>query len=161
VLDNPLQWWEENSPRGWAVSGYQLQDIKNGIDAEILNHESRINLIRNVFLINVGVNDVNPEKATWKANYQYVIDALVAKWSDAEIFIVKPWKRSGGAKIDSMAIWIDQLINENPTTCFYGHDERVWLEGGDDGATMTSDGTHYSVAGQAECVNQWKIILGY
>lgn len=60
-----------------------------------------------------------------------------------------------------MAGWIDAIIADYPGRCYAGHDERIWLEGGDNGATMTYDGTHYSAAGQAECVNQWKTILGY
>ena len=33
------------------------------------------------------------------------------------------------------------------------------LEGGDDGATMTSDGIHYSAAGLAEVIAQWSAII--
>jgi hypothetical protein len=40
-------------------------------------------------------------------------------------------------------------------------DERVWLEGGDDGATMTTDGVHYSSAGQTACAAAWQTVLGY
>jgi len=47
-----------------------------------------------------------------------------------------------------------------PGVAYLGHDERVWLEGGDDGATMTTDGRHYSAAGQAECAAQWRSVIG-
>lgn len=137
--------------------------MKNDIDANIALHAPLDGyVIRNTFLINIGANDVLiSDLSQWKTNYQYVISALVAKWPDAEIFLAKPWRRGYGARCDMVATWIDELIAANPSSCFVGHDERSWLEGGDDGATMTTDGLHYSVAGQTECANQWKTILGY
>lgn len=162
MLDNPVEIWSENTPRPtWASSGATVGSLKNGIDANIALHSVVSNLVRNVFLINIGINETAGfDKATFKSNYKYIIDALVAKWSDAEIFLVYPWARAN-SNVASLHTYIDEIISENPGVCFAGHDEAVWLEGGDDGATMTYDGVHYSTAGQAECANQWKTILGY
>lgn len=161
ALDNPDKIWFENEPRGWAVGGATAASIKAGIDANIALHASVTGLTRSVFLVNIGANDMGATESQWKADYQYIIDALVAKWPDAEIFLAKPWRRGYATECTALAGWIDALVAANPTTCFLGHDERVWLEGGNDGTTMTTDGIHYSAAGQAECANQWKTILGY
>lgn len=161
ALDNPGRVWTENEPRGWAVGGATAASLKAGIDTEIALH-SVTPLERNVFLSNIGANDSgSPNRAQWKSDYQYIIDAIVAKWSDAQIYLAKPWRRNNDIACDSLAVWIDELVASNSTTCHAGHDERVWLEGGDNGATMTTDGVHYSMTGQAECANQWKTILGY
>jgi lysophospholipase L1-like esterase len=162
ALDNPDKLWEENSPRGWSVGGATAAVIAAGIDTNIALHDNIDGLTRNVFLINIGANDVSAlDETQYKLNYQYIIDALVSKWPDAEIFLAKSWRRGYTSECNTLAGWIDALIAANPTTCFLGHDERVWLEGGNDGTTMTTDGIHYSAAGQAECANQWKTILGY
>jgi hypothetical protein len=115
-------------------------------------------------LINLGVNDWLPglpNEVTWKANYQTVIDALVAKWPAIHIYIAKSWNRGYDASAATVGEWIDDLITANPGVVFAGHNEQVWLKGADDGATMTIEGIHYSVAGYAEAVNQWKTALGY
>ena len=162
ALDNPDKIWIENTPRdSWAFGGATATSIEDTIDASIAIHSDADGLNRNVFLANIGANDMPASRVPWMGSYQYIIDAIIAKWSDAEIFLVKPWRRGYEAESDSLAAWIDDLVAANPTTCSVGHDERIWLEGGDNGVTMSSDGVHYSTAGQAECANQWKAILGY
>jgi lysophospholipase L1-like esterase len=125
---------------------------------------SSIETSHNYVFINLGVNDWGsalPNETTWKANYQTIIDAVHAKWADATIYIVKPWSRGHTSDATTMAGWIDDIITANAGVVFAGHNESVWLEGGDDGATMTSDGVHYSTAGNAECIAQWETVLGY
>lgn len=164
ALDNPVKDWVHNIPRsGWAVSGYDVASLKSVIDAQIARHTVHSDAERNVFLVNIGVNDDDYDinKAQWMSNYQYIIDAIKTKWSDAEIFLATPWHRNHSWALDSIAVWIGTIIDNNPGSCFAGHDERIWLEGGDDGATMTYDGWHYTDAGEAECANQWKTILGH
>ena len=115
-------------------------------------------------MFNLGVNDWGgglPDENTWKTGYQYIIDACVVKWPSAKIYIVKPWNRGYTASATTMAGWIDALIAANPGVVFAGHNEAVWLEGGDNGVTMTADGTHYSAAGNTEAINQWMTVLGY
>ncbi len=160
----PVNWSAvENLPRNWAVSGATVASLKSSIDSLIAVHDANSETSNYVFLMNLGANDASglPAEATWKANYQYMIDALIVKYHTAKIYIAKPWRRNMLAACNLMAGYIDDLIAANPTTCFAGHDERTWLEGGDDGATMTYDGIHYSTAGLAECAAQWQTILGY
>lgn len=101
-------------------------------------------------LSNFGANDVAalPAEATWKADYLAIIDAFVAKWPTAKFLITRPWRRGYAAECNTIAGWIDDIVAARPGVAFVGDDERVWLENGDDGATMTIDGTHYSSAGQ-------------
>lgn len=114
---------------------------------------------------NAGANDVAREgemvEVDWKGHYIHIIDLFRAKWPGTAIYIVKPWRRTYNANCDILAGWIDDILALYPSGVYAGHDERDWLENGDDGATYTSDGTHYNDAGQAVCFNLWKTILGY
>jgi hypothetical protein len=161
ALDNPVKTWFEFVPRNWAVGGIGILNLAANINTYITEHLQDYDADRRLFFVNIGANDNNRTRAVWKPAAQNVVDALVAKWPNAEIYFAKPWHRAYPAAMDSIAVWIDEIVATNPTSCYVGHDERIWLEGGDDGATMSSDGVHYSTAGQIECANQWKTILGY
>lgn len=142
-----------------GVAGATVASTKAAIDT-ILTGQSVARL--KYALINLGVNDgSSPDETTWKTNYQYIIDAVHTKWSEAKIYIAKPWKLNTDAKAITMAGWIDDLITANSGVCYEGHNEYVWLKGTDNGATYTSDGTHYSDAGKIEVINQWMAALGY
>lgn len=117
-------------------------------------------------LLNFGANDCKYElvEATWKANYQYIIEAIHAKYPGALIYIAKAWRSATGITVvtsfDTMAGWIDDIV------ALYdyvhdGYDERGWLENGDDGTTYTSDGAHYNTIGIDEASRQWLTALGY
>lgn len=148
---------------GWSVYAVSGHTLANGVTnvASIIAAVNQANGGRVNVLSNYGTNDlaVLPVEATWRANYQTIIDAIMAAQPGARIYIVKPWKRGYTANANTMAGWIDTIVAANPGVAFVGHDERTWLEGGDDGATMTIDGVHYSAAGQAECAAQWKAII--
>lgn len=145
----------EDTPRNWAVGGYKLSTLKSSFDTFMLEHTASVLADKNVFFINVGANDVYGAivEATWKANYAYIIDAILVKHPLASIFITKPWRRDYGTECDTVAGYIDDLVAayaiSNPNHVYVGDDERTWLEGGDNGVTMTSDGIHYSTAGHA------------
>lgn len=114
-------------------------------------------------LLNLGVNDIAlglPAEGAWNADLAYILDAFHTKWPSARVYVVKPWYRAGAASCDTVAARIDAVLATRSSWAFVGHDERVWLEGGDDGATMTTDGVHYSSVGAAECARQWRTILG-
>lgn len=115
-------------------------------------------------LWNLGASDVTalPAEATWKANAQTCIDAIVAKWASTKIYFMRVWVRNEAADCNTLATWYADLVAANPTTCFLGPDERVFLENGDDGATYTSDGIHPTVpAGCQLTADQWRTVLGY
>ena len=113
--------------------------------------------------INIGANDVAslPAAATWKASLTSIIDAVRAKWPNALVYVAKPWRRSYGAECTTLAGWITTVIGTYSSGVYAGPDENTWLENGDDGATYTSDGIHYSAAGETECAAEWQTILGY
>lgn len=125
-------------------------------------------------LVNLGVNPsvcLAPptDEATWKVDYQEGIDAIVAKWPLAHVFLAKPWASWSGvdcdATYDTLAGWIDDLVAANPQ-CKVGLDERdtgadQGIEGADNGATLTTDGVHYSAAGDTFVTGHWQTILGY
>lgn len=112
-------------------------------------------------LVNLGVNDGIPvTEATWKANYQDILTAIHAKLPSALVYLTRPWKTTGGTHWDTIAAYIDDLVAANAFARL-GDDERVWLKGSDNGATNTSDGTHYSAAGEAAAVTAKKTVLGY
>jgi len=112
-------------------------------------------------LTNWGANDftVLPTETAWKANYQMIIDAVRVKWPTALVYLSKPWSRGNDTNADTLAGWIDDLVAANPGVAFVADDERVWLKGADDGATMTTDGVHYSAAGLAEKTVQAKAVI--
>jgi lysophospholipase L1-like esterase len=113
-------------------------------------------------VVNIGVNDIaqgQNVEATWKANYLTLIDALHTLVPTAKLWLAKPWYRGHDAECSQMAGWIDDIVAARPGVAFIGHNENVWLKGADDGATMTSDGTHYSAAGMTEHAAQWKAII--
>jgi len=114
-------------------------------------------------LVNLGANDVIslPIEGTWKANMAYLLDAFHAKWPAARVFVIRPWKRDEAADCNTLATWISDLVSARSRWAFLGPDERTFLEGGDDGATYTSDGTHPNGSGYVLTAQQWKTVLDY
>lgn len=117
-----------------------------------------------VVLLNWGVNDIRFQtlvESTWKAQYLTIIDAVHARWPDAHVYLALPWVTGYDAGCDTLATWIGDIQASRSSFVSIGHDERVWLKGADNGATMTSDGVHYSTAGKNECAAQWRTAMGY
>lgn len=116
-------------------------------------------------LVNVGANDmgdpaVMANEAAWESYYLTVIDAARAKAKRADIYLMRPWRRGYDAQAATLKTWIDNIVAARAFT-YVGPDEAVWLKGADDGAAMTTDGVHYSTAGNVECAAQWQTVLGY
>ncbi len=115
-----------------------------------------------VVLYNLGVNDFGTAtQGQWIADVETVADAVHAKWPSALFYIMRPWKVSNDANAATYSGWIDTIVASRSSWVKYGPDEAVWLKGADNGATNTTDGIHYSVAGEAAAVTQWKTVLGY
>lgn len=113
-------------------------------------------------LINLGVNDFDvATEAAWKADMLTVMDAVVARWPAAQVYLTRPWKRNFNATADTYAGWIADLVAARPAYAHTGDDERDWLKGADNGTTNTTDGIHYSAAGQAAAVAPKQTALGY
>lgn len=141
-----------------ATEGYNVALTQDYIDAQLAAHTGNPDYV----LCNLGANDATGtvNETTWKADYQYIIDAVHTKWPNAKIYLAKAWRRNYTTNCNTLAGYIDDLVAANPGVCFAGHDERVWMENSDDGATMTTEGTHYSPTGVAELLNQWETVLG-
>lgn len=126
-------------------------------------------------LLNWGANDIyyptglgglpagvaNLDETAWKANLTTILDAIHAKWPLATVYVTRPWIRGFDADFDTLAGWIADVVAARATFAAVGDDERVWMKGADNGATMTSDGLHYSAAGNTEKAAQMKALLGY
>jgi lysophospholipase L1-like esterase len=122
-------------------------------------------------LVNLGVNDVGIvgldlalTEAQFKADYATILDAIHAHWPSAMVGCASVWKRGAIYQdaLDSVNTWIAAVRADGRSAwTFAGPDEQVWLEGGDNGVTMTTDGVHYSTAGQTENAVQWKAAMGY
>ncbi len=117
-------------------------------------------------VINLGVNDFGiATMGPWIADMETVIDAVHARYPQASIWVMYPWKRSFDATAATYHTWVDQIITDRPFV-IAGPDEAVWLKGSDDGATNTYDGIHYSYAsgppnGETACAAQWQTKFGY
>lgn len=143
----------ENIGAGATTSESFVLTIDGSLAAEKAQHV--------IVLYNIGVNDFqSATEAQWIANVETVADAIHVRWPAALFYMMRPWKRGFNATADVYASRIDQIVAAR-TFVRLGPDERIWLKGADDGATMTTDGIHYSAAGQAECAAQWKAVLGY
>ena len=146
------------SPARFAVGGYTAATMHTYIDANLAAASGTAHTVT----INLGANDAdNPMvEATWKADLVGIIDPIRAKWPSAKIYIAKPWRQNFDTECDTLAGWIDDVIATYASGVYDGPDERTWLEGGDDGATYTTDGIHYSAAGVIECASQWRTAIG-
>lgn len=115
-------------------------------------------------LLNWGANDMAttlPAQATWQNYYLTIIDAVHAKWPQAKVWIMYPWRQSQDANATTLHGWIDNVIAARSSFTFAGPDEAVWMKGADNGATQTVDGVHYSTTGNTTAANQWKAAFGY
>lgn len=114
-------------------------------------------------LLNWGVNEMAglPAEATWESYYYTILDAIHAKWPNTKCYIMRPWKVGYDAQAATLNGWITTIVAARSTFAYVGPDEAVWLKAGDNGATNTSDGVHYSTAGHAAAVTAWLTVLGY
>jgi hypothetical protein len=150
-----------SKPRDWAVGGITVAMSQDSIDIWLARHSVPVEC-DNIFLINLGCNDAvaGVDSANWVNDYLYIIDAITVKYSNAKIYITKPWRTDYIDNRDKIASYVDVVVAAR-TNVFAGDDETVWLEGGDNGATMTIDGKHYSAAGEIEKLVQIRTVLGY
>lgn len=150
--------WEYRYP---SSGGATVHDVRVRI-AEMLAGVVVTDTVSDV-LINLGTNDLPalPPEATWEADFLYIIDAVRVKWPTATVRLMRPWARGHDSATATIHSWVDTVQAARAAFVVVGPDEAVWLKGGDNGATMTTDGAHYSVAGNAECAAQWQTAMGY
>lgn len=152
--------WQESVPRD-GHGGFGILDTKAGIDASI----AAVTITPGHILILLGANDVAPahwalfNEATWKAAYQYVIDACHAKWSSAKIYLGKSFRTGYEVNLITVAGWIDDLVSSNPGVCFAGIDSRTFYDGHE--AELLIDDVHPNHAGFIVMAAAWKAAMGY
>lgn len=148
------------SGRSVASNAGQATAAAETIDAELAGyivHPTKI-------LMNLGVNDSIslPLEATFKTNYTYILDALHAKFPLAQVFCSKVWRAASAANCVTINTWITAVVATRSSFAQMADDETAWLEGGDNGATNSSDGTHYSnPAGMTAKAAAAKTALGF
>lgn len=154
--------WRELRPRG-QHDGFTTASIAGSIAADLAA------LIAgpspDFVLINTGANDVvaMPTQAAWKANMRTILRAIHVKYPSALIRVMRIWRRGQLTNCNSLATWTNDLIAEPEFTPYVavGPDERVFLEGGDDGATYAPDGVHPNHAGYILTAAEWQANMGY
>lgn len=120
--------WREITPRA-GHGGYDILDIQNVIDTDLAATSGTPTHV----LILLGANDIATAhwptftEATWKADYQYCIDAVHTKWSSAIIYLCKSYRAGNEpnpSRLTTLAGWIDDLVMANPGVCVAGSDLR-------------------------------------
>lgn len=117
-------------------------------------------------LIDIGINERNsPNAVAFEANLAYALDQVHAKWPDAQILVMKIWARGYDAFADTYAASIDAVLSTRSSFASSpsGLDERIWLKGSDNGATMADAlGLHPNVSvGYPAMAAAWKTAMGY
>jgi lysophospholipase L1-like esterase len=149
------------TPAVLALSGLTISGLQSVIDSWLAGFTPQYD--PPFVLFNMGANDVVgtwPE-ATWKANLAYILDAIHTKFPRAVIYQMRSWRRGYATESDTIATWAADVRATRAPWAVTGPDERVFLEGGDDGATYTVDGVHPNAAGYALTADQWIAALGY
>jgi lysophospholipase L1-like esterase len=141
-----------------AAGGKTVALCAAEIDAELATRTD----VPDHVLINLGANDADDgvTEGDWKTGYAYILDAVHAKWPNANIYLMRPWRRDNDAVCDDFATWIADIIADGRSSwAFEGPDERVFLENGDNGTTYTTDGTHPTAAGYTLTAEQWVSVI--
>lgn len=160
LADLPNEWYEAGV-RQFGTSGWNIEDLRNAVDANIGATTHAPDFV----LINIGVNNIltYDVEATWKGHMQAILTAINTQWPRAQVYIMRPWLRGAGnvTALNHIATWISDLVALN-SFAHLGPDERVFLENGDDGATYTTDGTHPTEPdGYQLTADQWRAVMGY
>jgi hypothetical protein len=122
--------------------------------------------------MNWGVNEMTPgdnpaslpNETTWTNGYKAIIDYVQTLWPGSRVFLTYPWRAGYSAQPAELHSRIDDVIAwcaGEGYACFPGVDEAVTIEGGDNGATATLDGVHYSAAGNVIYAEALKAAMGY
>jgi lysophospholipase L1-like esterase len=159
-----VSWIEK--PTRYAVQGLTMADLKANLPGVLAG----LTDVPAYVLINMGVTDLHtspyvPLPVTWQGDYSDVLDMLHVKWPYTKIYIMRVWKRildsNWIAEIASMDnTFIPALAAARSAYCFVGPDERVFLENGDDGAALTTDGIHPNHAGYVATAAAWRTAIG-
>lgn len=146
-------------PTRIATAGFTTQDAKDDVDTNLAAATGTPTYI----LYNLGANDVSDWAAQEPAivtNMRYIWDAMHTQWPNAHIYVMRVWVRDYETQCDEYAARVVTAMSGRESYVHLGPDERIFLEGGDDGATYTSDGIHPNDAGNRLTARQWLNVLG-
>ena len=101
------------------------------------------------------------DHTTWVAQYGSILDYCHTRFPNAHVWVMYPWRADLPTQCTTLHGWIDEVLATRASFASAGPDEAVWLENGDNGATYTISGVHYSVAGATKCAQVWATALGY
>lgn len=146
-----------------AHEAYKVADLKASIDADL----ALVSATCHYAFVNIGINDIlnglPADREQVESDFRYILDAIHAKWPSCRVMVALIWARAtADGRHDTFDdVWIPSVLSQ----CLYaevGVDERIWIEGGDNGVTNTYDGVHYSnPAGYNAISNGWMDAIGY
>ncbi len=118
-----------------------------------------------IILVDLGehdmVNGSPPSQTVFQNAYLALIDAIVAKWFDADLYLDFPWTVPlDGTSYTNFKGYIQTVISTR-SMCHAGVDQGVTIKAGDNGAANTSDGIHFSTAGKTMYAAAMKTAMGY
>lgn len=130
-------------------------------------------------LINLGANEVNGDvldiysdaaagtdtnSAHWKTNAAYVVDQIHAKWPDAIVHMIRPWKTGEvyQAKLDALNTnLIPFIISTRTSWMRLGPSEYIILRGASNWVDFMPDGLHPNATGREETAYYWRTNILY
>lgn len=146
------------------MSGWRAADLDNQANAWIAATTQEVPAFLNKFvLINIGVNDIGvTSQASFEASLGSLLDKIHTAWPTTHILVAKVWKRGFDSQCDTMDdTWIVNVLSGRSSFASAGPDERTVIKAGDNGAANTTDGVHYSTAGNAAWAAALKVSMGY
>ena len=147
------------TPTRLATGGWSVSDARNNIDSWLAGTST----VPDVVLFNFGVNDSHQglSQSTFETNSGYILDQTHAKWPSATLLVARAWASTcTGCSTPIDDTWIPNVLSTRSSFAKNGFDERIWLENGDNGASMTTDGIHYSTAGCTAAATNWDTVIG-
>lgn len=151
-----------------TYNGYPGDTINSLVRDFITNGDYLFNLDRkfDAALIDVGVNDYPSSGLNTNNtfnNLNYLVNFVAAQWPGIQCYIANVWGVVSDVDLTvrdctNVNKVIDMVVAANSSFCHAGHDERIWLEGGDNGATYGP--LHYSSRGMTNVAIRWHNILG-
>jgi hypothetical protein len=149
----------EEAPERYATAGILMAGVKAGIDAWLAAATETPEYV----FFNVGVNDANASPVTdetqFKADMQYILDAIHTKHASTKIKIMAGvYRTSKPTECATVSGWIRSTMEANSAFCSEWADELVWYA--PHMATLSSDDVHYSVAGCQEAARLGRVSTG-
>ena len=162
LVGNPCRIFDVGTPisNGALARGSNTAaQMKALVDADL----ATIGATPTYILMNLGSVELAlgmPVEAQFETDYGYILDAFHTKWPNVKVYCHRPWYANHEADSNLIAGYIAVVLSTRGSFAYVGPDERVWAKGSDNGATMTSDGLHYSYAGAIKAAAQWRSVLG-